>query len=549
MMIGKKWRYNMTIKVLGKEKFILPLAMLSCGVLAILFGKELCWDLANYHYYNAYAFIHTRTSIDYWPNSFIHQYLNPTLDLITYFLINTVSPITVEFLLGAIHGINFWLVFVIARLFTTGSSKIIMAFIIALSSLYAPIALPSIGSFQNDNLVSILILASVFFQVKCLMTNFSLNSIHTKLILIAGMILGAATGLKLTSGIFIVGNLLALAILPIPLGLRFRVVMAFLLGTLIGICLTSGYWMYFMWQQHANPLFPFLNNIFHSPDFIANNWRDIRFLPHSLSQQLFFPFYFSWDGRTSDLYFRDFRFMVIYILFAAMGIKHLWNKYFNPLSKKLLLAECYIFSFFVFSYIVWQSYFSIARYLLTLELLSPLIIYLLFSYFIKNTRLLNRLTLISLGLISLLMQPVPSTRSTDYEGTFFNLHLPAAINKIPHAVVLISYPAYALNDYPKPQSYLIPYFPSDWEFLGVPFLNNDYLAEKTTINHIQSILSKTRHPIYLLTTKRNILKLNVVASSFALTANGPCFNIGSDRQKMAHQMVVLCPVKMSVQSQ
>jgi hypothetical protein len=148
-------------------------------------------------------------------------------------------------------------------------------------------------------------------------------------------------------------------------------------------------------------------------------------------------------------------------------------------------------------------------------------------------------------MLSLLMEPVPFVRSTNYHGTFFNANIPSTLRKINHAVVLVSYPAYALNADPRPQSYLIPYFPANWQFIGIPFLNNRYLAEKFTAKKIQEILHKTQDNIYLLTTKRNMIALNKVAHHFGLIDNGPCFTITSDRQKIAHQMVLLCPVKWS----
>jgi hypothetical protein len=118
------------------SRLILILSMLLSGILSIYFGKELCWDLANYHFYNPFALLHARSTVDYWPNSNVHQYINPTIDLLSYFLIQNFTPRMSEFILGAIHGINLWLLFLIANRFLQGPYRTPLALLIALLGLY-----------------------------------------------------------------------------------------------------------------------------------------------------------------------------------------------------------------------------------------------------------------------------------------------------------------------------------------------------------------------------------------------------------------------------
>ena len=44
------------------------------------------WDFVNYHYYNAFAFLHDRLNYDIAPAS-VNTFFNPLLDLPLYFLI------------------------------------------------------------------------------------------------------------------------------------------------------------------------------------------------------------------------------------------------------------------------------------------------------------------------------------------------------------------------------------------------------------------------------------------------------------------------------
>src|SRR5258708_1178812 len=112
MTIFKKTIYHQTI--------LLCMAMLTGGFISLHLGKELGWDLAHYHYYGGFAFLDQRVQ-DFWAVSYIHQFINPTIDLFPYFLLNTVTPRWCEFILGALHGINFWLLFLIADEFLDGS--------------------------------------------------------------------------------------------------------------------------------------------------------------------------------------------------------------------------------------------------------------------------------------------------------------------------------------------------------------------------------------------------------------------------------------------
>ena len=90
------------------------------GVLvALLAGQETSWDFRNYHWYNAYALLTWRYDQDV---AVAHHatYNNPVLD-IPYFLAGNALPPTLTLaLLGAVEGLNFSLLYLIARSVFTG---------------------------------------------------------------------------------------------------------------------------------------------------------------------------------------------------------------------------------------------------------------------------------------------------------------------------------------------------------------------------------------------------------------------------------------------
>jgi hypothetical protein len=129
-----------------------------------------------------------------------------------------------------------------------------------------------------------------------------------------------------------------------------------------------------------------------------------------------------------------------------------------------------------------------------------------------------------------------------YDSSYFDLKLPDAVSHTPKATVLMAYPAYSGNRDPRPQQYLIPFFPSQWHFIGIPFLNEKYVADVKTTANILARIQTEKNKIYLLTSDANMPELYQAAKQFNLVPNGKCEKIYSDRQWVTHQDTLLCPV-------
>lgn len=498
---------------------VLLMGMLACGLIAVTLGKELNWDLASYHLYNPLAFLQHRRALDNWPSEFIHIHLTPTADFITYYFITYLQPKTAVFLLGALHGMNVWLLYAIAMTLLSPLPRIhypkSLALLLALLGMYGPMVIPGIGSFQHDALVSLLVLG------------FILAWLNNKIIT-GGLLLGVAAGLKLTAGIFVLGAMLSLLAWQVPRMQRMKLMLVVGISIGVGMLLTSGYWFVAQWQHYHNPLFPFMNSVFHSPDFPAYNWKDPRFLPTTWLQTLFYPFYFSFDGRTNDVPFRDFRFAILYVLLVAILLVK--REPLQPRAKWLII-------FFVLSYVIWQFSFSIMRYAMPLEMLAPLVIALLLYSLIPDAIIFFGFMLVVALFIFLSMYPSNAVRMPQYEGDYFNVSLPLAAQHTSHATVLMPISAYSLAMKPRPQTYLIAALPAAWRYVGIPFQGQAWLplspAIITSINHYQGRLFVMASSEYL----------PLVMQVAGLTLSGPCADITSDRQKISSEDVKLCPVK------
>jgi hypothetical protein len=464
------------------------------------------------------------------------------------------------FVMGAVHGINFWLLFFIARQVINKPSRVInnaIAFLVALIGMYGPNVYPGMGSLSNDNLVSIFVLLFVLLQIKYLKNLSASSSIFSKLLIRAGIMLGIAAGLKLTTGIFLIGGVVAALALPVSFSDRGKILLTLGASAATGMLISSGYWMLQMWQQHHNPVFPFLNNIFHSPDYALTNWRDIRFMPQGIWQHLFYPFYFSWNGSVLGNAFRDFRFMFVYVLLILAGLNWLWQHNSKRWSGAVAnvqpatsLPVYWLISFFIFSYIVWQCYISYARYYVPLEMLAPLVIYLLLNSIIRKYYYAESAFLYLGTMLILYMYPCELVRAPWYESTYFNVRFPSIVANTPAALTLTPYPLFLssksyINHNPRPQTYLVPMFPAQWRFIGVPVWNEQYFADTTTDTKINSLVHQYSGRIFLLAPQPYMPKLYKIVKNFDLTPDGKCEQINSDRQDMTHENLWLCPVRLT----
>jgi hypothetical protein len=521
----------------------LIIGMLVCGLLSVSFGKELQWDLAGYHFYNPFAFLnHRMNTMDYWPPSAIQVYITPTLDFISYYLIQHCTPKMTEFMLGCLHGINAALVFYISRFFLAFFIRDFrwqtgMAITSAVIGLYAPTVLPGIGAFFNDNTVSIFILGFILWWACIFKKYFASRSLSKIQITCASILLGIAAGSKLTEGIYVAGFLAGFILLPMPLRDKLTFFICSISGIVAGFILANGYWMWLLWDNFQNPFFPLFNGIFHSPYFPYLNWSEPRYLPRGIIESLLFPFYFS-AGRkpTAELYFTDFRFALVYVLFTLYFLAILDKRKRSELKNYTLW---WLYLFFIFSYIAWQTCFSIMRYLGVLQMLAPLVCMLLVLQLVKGftDRLFSLLAIIVF--IPNTMHPIRMERIQEFGSDYFNVKLPAFVARQQSATVLLAYSFFAKTPNPKPNHYLIPFFPSGWHFTGIPFYRYQYEIPP----RVRSFVQQGPQPVYLLSASNYMPSMYAAAKELHLMPAGPCGKITSDRQRLTHETILLCPVQ------
>src|SRR5262249_19522782 len=149
-----------------------------------------------------------------------------------------------------------------------------------------------------------------------------------------------------------------------------------------------------------------------------------------------------------------------------------------------------------------------------LEMLCPLVIYLLITQLINTITIRFTVLVFIFYMLIFSLSPIPMVRASWYDTSFFNVRLPPSVANTPKATVLVTYTAYVMDLDPRPQSYLIPFFPKAWRFIGIPFWREKYLSETSVTKQILTKLHDDKNKIYLLTANINMPALYQAAREF-----------------------------------
>jgi hypothetical protein len=174
---------------------VLTISVISCALISIALGQDANWDLRNYHVYNAYAFLGNRLNIDFAPAQ-QQTYFNPLLDTLIYFLMTQLPPRWFGFVLGGLHGMNAWLIFLIARQTLSpinDTIRTILSVLCAVLGLYGAMSFAQIGTTMHDLTTAMFVLFAILMLVS------------ERPPWIAGLALGLGIGFKYTLVVYAAG--------------------------------------------------------------------------------------------------------------------------------------------------------------------------------------------------------------------------------------------------------------------------------------------------------------------------------------------------------
>jgi hypothetical protein len=308
-----------------------------CAAWTVFAGKDLNWDLLNYHYYAPFQLLEGRLRQDYFAAS-AQSYLNPLGYLPFYGMVASGwHSVAVSVVLAVAHSLSLALLCAIAwRLFAHLPARERLVFSALASALGAATAVywATVGTSFLDPLLVPPMLAGLLLL---------LDRRHFAL---AGALFGAAAALKYSNAVF------ALAALPLAFGSR-RAALAYMAGGALAVAVLAGPWLYLMAREFGHPLFPIT--------------ASARFGPPDLLAALAFPFRMAMLDRAlyAEIFAPDLRMAAL--VAAALAIPLLARK---RAGSGLTGVDWRVFGFFAAGWTLWLLTSANARYGMVLLLLG-----------------------------------------------------------------------------------------------------------------------------------------------------------------------------------
>ncbi len=443
---------------------LLCLAPIAVGLLALALGQDANWDLRNYHYYNAYAFLNNRYAMDLLPSQ-TPAFYNPLLDVPFFLMATHLSAKATAFGLGLIQGLNFILIFMIAHatlIIPHPRHKTVVCAALAALGMLGGGGIALIGTTFGDNVTSLGVLLSAALVVRHLerLTIDKASRVFGLAVLL-GIPVGMTVGLKLPNFIYAIG--LCAALLFAGGGWKRCVMLAFAfgLGVLAGITVTYGQWGWFLYSHFGSPTFPYFNNIFQSPLEAPVSARDIEYVPHSWHDILLMPFVFAESPfRVGEIAWRDWRIPILYVLLPLAVILRLFFGR-NRARTDAIAASYparYLLAAFAISYGAWLMMFGIYRYAVTMEMIAPVLI--IFAIGLLPLKLSTRglIAAFTLAIVSASIQPGNWHRRDAWLDHFVEATLPP-LGDTSNLMVLMAGI--------EPYAHLVPEFPPEIAFTRI----------------------------------------------------------------------------------
>jgi hypothetical protein len=302
---------------------------IACVVLAIacnyILGKDMAWDTLNYHLYAGFSALNDRFSQDYFPAG-PPSYFNPLAYVPFYAMVRAGFPaLLIGSVLAAVHSAILWLTFELGVSVCPSNddgARAMSGICAVLLAFMNPLLMQQIGSCFADITTAELALAG------WVMLAGAVRVPQTGRVVCAGLMLGAASALKMSNAMPAFAAFAILIFLPLNLRDRIRHGIIYGISLGVGFVLVAAPWAYRLEKMFGNPLFPMLNNVFRSPEFITEAQQHSRFIPHTFAEALWRPFAMIDPVRMvhEELRAPDLRYAVLAALILGLFLRWLWRR-------------------------------------------------------------------------------------------------------------------------------------------------------------------------------------------------------------------------------
>ncbi len=289
-------------------------------------GKAMSWDTMEYHVYAGFSALHNRFHQDYFAAG-PQGYFNPYAYVPFYLLLrSSLPPLVIASIMALVQSAILWLTYELAlRVVPVSTPRVRMAIaILAVIFAFAnPVLINEFGSSYSDVTTAELALAGWLLLADVIWTP------HALRVAGAALLLGVATGLKPTNAVHAISAAILLLFVPGGWVRKIRY------GALYGVTLAFGFvlinlpWSIHLERHFADPVFPLLNGLFRSPDYLTGSILDHRFIPATLGAALLRPFtivlplpWIHFEMPAPDL-----RYALLLVLALLVSVRCLWRRF------------------------------------------------------------------------------------------------------------------------------------------------------------------------------------------------------------------------------
>jgi hypothetical protein len=264
--------------------FAVPAAI--CALWTVRAGKDVNWDLLNYHYYLPFELVAGRLGQDFFAAS-SQSYLNPVGYLPFYAMLAAGwHSVVASIALALAHSAGIALLYLVSwRLFAHRAHRERTVLSILATALGTATAVfwTTVGGSFLDPLLVVPMLAGLLLLLA--------DGGPARRASLAGALFGAAAALKYSNAIYALAALpLALAVPRAGVSERLRAGAGYLAGAAAAFAVLAGPWLARMALEFGNPVFPLMNAWFRSPHAPAVNLASERFALHDPIAALALPF-------------------------------------------------------------------------------------------------------------------------------------------------------------------------------------------------------------------------------------------------------------------
>jgi hypothetical protein len=333
----------------------------TCWVLAR--GQLLNIDTMNSHVYVLWSLSHRQQDFAWAPGG-PGSYLPATWNLPWWLLAEHAPPWCAGLFLALLHGLTIWLVWLLARrLCARGASRhhVLVPVLSTVVAFTSAMFLMELGTTFGDIATAPLLVGSLVVLAG------PPSTAAVRRWLIAGALTGAAFGLKLTNGPYLLAVLASCGWWTLP-GRRLRATAWTAAGAVSGALVAGGWWWVKMAARFGNPAFPFFGGILHSSYGRGDDFADARWHLSPLDAMAL-PWRMATDSYPVETTYRDGRWL---LLLVALGLMLVFGR---RTGGRTLHRLAPLLGYLGAATLIWVLAFGYGRYLLVADLvLAPVLV-------------------------------------------------------------------------------------------------------------------------------------------------------------------------------